>query len=154
MNILSLLNILYLCYRFLPRVLHPVVRTGFFLLVFLVIAFFFFFLMATSEAYGSSQARDWIWSAAATYPTAAKCQILLPTVPGWSSNPHLHNELSCSIQILNLLHLSGNTCDTFFILLLSVFLCPNINLFFFKTVYIFILFFASSLITFTSNLNA
>ena len=42
-------------------------------------SFFLFFLMATSMAYGSSQARDWIWAAAATHPIAVA--VLAPLTP-------------------------------------------------------------------------
>ena len=46
--------------------------------------FLFFFFMATSSAYGSSWARDWIWATAVATPHRLTCCAgIRPTPPQW-----------------------------------------------------------------------
>ena len=45
--------------------------------LFVIVLLFFFFSMATPAAYESSRARDWIWSATATYTAAVPTSDLL-----------------------------------------------------------------------------
>ena len=56
--------------------------------------FLFFFFMTALRAYGSLQARDWIWAAAATYATTVAMPDPQPTVPGRGANLHLCSDLS------------------------------------------------------------
>ena len=62
---------------------------------------FFFFLMAAPVAYGSSQARGWIWAAAASCAIAVATWDSLTHCTGLELNLHLCSDLRCCSHILN-----------------------------------------------------
>ena len=64
--------------------------------------------MAAPTAYGSSEARDWIWATATTYATAAAMQDPLTHDARPGSNWHLHSDQAAS-QILNPLSYSKDS---------------------------------------------
>ena len=75
--------------------------------------FFFFSFRAIPMAYGSSQARDWIWATAMTYTAAAANSDPLTHCLRW--NLLLHSNPSCCNQVLNPLCHSRNSWILIFI---------------------------------------
>ena len=77
--------------------------------------------MAVPEAYGGSQARDWIPAKAANHTAPAAVQDPLTPCTGWGWKPSLYSNLSCCVRFLT----HRATTGTPFFLLMKILKTPH-----------------------------